>query len=267
MSGPSLKYPGAKWRLAEWIVGQLPPHTVYCEPFFGSGAVFFSKGASLGEYLGDVSGDVVNLFSVMRDRPDELIRVVRLTPYARAEYELSWEAADDPLERARRTLVRHWMSVGGNGGGTSRGGWRHTGVVCARTKSVTAEWKRVPERISLHAERLGDAHIENRPALTLLETVNHSATCAYVDPPYLGETRTGKLYANEMMGREEHRALLEFLAHEWRGSAVVSGYAHPLYDELLQGWERRERRAAAEMGQTRTEVLWIRGGAQARLFG
>lgn len=38
-----LKYPGAKNRLATWIVSHIPPHKVYCEPFLGSGAVFLNK--------------------------------------------------------------------------------------------------------------------------------------------------------------------------------------------------------------------------------
>lgn len=38
-----LKYPGAKWRISEWIISHFPEHKVYCEPFFGSGAVFFNK--------------------------------------------------------------------------------------------------------------------------------------------------------------------------------------------------------------------------------
>ncbi|MDE5897895.1 MAG: DNA adenine methylase [Treponemataceae bacterium] len=35
-----LKYPGAKNRLAPWIASHIPPHDVYLEPYFGSGAVF-----------------------------------------------------------------------------------------------------------------------------------------------------------------------------------------------------------------------------------
>lgn len=42
-----LKYPGAKWSLAEWIIGHFPPHHSYLEPFFGSGAVLdFIKGCA-----------------------------------------------------------------------------------------------------------------------------------------------------------------------------------------------------------------------------
>lgn len=38
-----LKYPGAKNRLATWIIQHIPEHKVYIEPYFGSGAVFFNK--------------------------------------------------------------------------------------------------------------------------------------------------------------------------------------------------------------------------------
>ena len=40
---PILKYPGAKWRTASWILSHIPPHESYLEPYFGSGGVFFNK--------------------------------------------------------------------------------------------------------------------------------------------------------------------------------------------------------------------------------
>ncbi|MCM1364908.1 MAG: DNA adenine methylase, partial [Faecalibacterium sp.] len=46
-----LKYPGAKWRLGDWIVSHFPEHKVYLEPFFGSGAVFFKKEPSYLETI------------------------------------------------------------------------------------------------------------------------------------------------------------------------------------------------------------------------
>lgn len=114
---PIIKYPGSKWRLAEWIVSLMPPHKSYLEPFFGSGAVFFSKPTSRIETINDLDGEIVNLFRVVRDTPEALERAVALTPYSREEYEAAWErhkAGDvtDPVELARLTLVRYWMAVG-----------------------------------------------------------------------------------------------------------------------------------------------------------
>lgn len=268
MSGPSLKYPGAKWgkadSVARWIVGQLPAHTTYVEPFFGSGGVFFSKQPSKAEYINDLDGDVANLFRVMRDEPTRLAGLVELTPYARAEYELSYEPTPDPVERARRTLVRHWMSIGGNGGGQSTGGWRHSGAKAARSKSCPQEWDRLPDRLLAHAARLKCAHIEQRPALEVLGRLNHPSVLAYVDPPYHPQTRTGRMYREEMLDETQHVELLAFLAQDWQGMAVLSGYPHPLYDEMLEGWARITREATAEMGQTRTEVLWLNPAATQR---
>lgn len=38
-----LNYPGSKWRMADLIIQNMPKHKSYLEPFFGSGAVFFTK--------------------------------------------------------------------------------------------------------------------------------------------------------------------------------------------------------------------------------
>mgnify|MGYP000213950567 CR=1 FL=1 len=42
----------------------------------------------------------------------ELCRRIRLTPFAREEYDLAFEPTDDPIERARRLVVRSYMGHG-----------------------------------------------------------------------------------------------------------------------------------------------------------
>lgn len=73
---PVLKYPGSKWRLADWIVSLMPPHKSYLEPFFGSGAVFFKKSPSRIETINDLDGEIINLFRCIREQPEELMRAV-----------------------------------------------------------------------------------------------------------------------------------------------------------------------------------------------
>ena len=48
----------------------------------------------------------------------------------------------------------------------------------------------------------------------------------------------------------------------FRGKVAVSGYDSPLYNEMLSGWGRAERKIANHSGQTKTkstktEVLWL----------
>ena len=82
-----LKYPGSKWRIAKWIVSMIPEHHSYLEPYFGSGAVFFTKPKSKIETINDLDNNVVNLFDIIRSNPEPLIKAVEATPYSRTEYE------------------------------------------------------------------------------------------------------------------------------------------------------------------------------------
>lgn len=138
-----LHYPGSKWSLAQWIIDHMPPHKTYLEPFFGSGAVFFNKAPSPLETINDLDGDVVNLFRVIRDRPEELARAVYWTPYSRQEYYASYDMdGADELEKARHFLVRCWFARGTKT--SDRTGWRH--VVDHNAPNVVKHWNEMPER-------------------------------------------------------------------------------------------------------------------------
>ena len=73
MTKAILKYPGAKNRLAKWIVSHIPQHKIYVEPFFGSGAVFFNKEKCYNEIINDIDDDIYNFFKNLREKPEKLI--------------------------------------------------------------------------------------------------------------------------------------------------------------------------------------------------
>jgi len=247
-----LHYAGSKWSMADWIIEHMPPHQTYLEPFFGSGAVFFNKPPSPLETINDIDGDVVNLFRMIRDRPDELARLVYWTPYSRKEYCASYDMdGADELERARRFLVRCWMARGAKT--SDRTGWRH--IIDHSGPSVVKAWNELPGKIAEIAERLKNVQLEQQPAIQLIQRYKRPDVLIYADPPYLLSTRSGRMYKHEMTD-EDHAELLDVLdAHP--GPVLLSGYANPLYDERLKHWHREEKQVLAEAGLVRTEVLWI----------
>jgi DNA adenine methylase len=249
-----LRYPGAKWVLAKWICGNLPPHEVYLEPFFGSGAVFFGKEPSQTETINDIDGDVVNLFKVIRDRDRELCDAISLTPWARDEYYGSYAERGDAgdVERARVFLVRCWQAFGTRTG--LRSGWRNR--TTGRSPKEPDIWSKLPERISVVAERLLHAQIENTDALALIDRYDAPCCLIYADPPYMPDTRSKGMYAYECDADFHARLLDKLDAHS--GSVVLSGYDNPLYNERLKSWRRVEKDARAELGTLRREVLWIK---------
>ncbi|EJW19927.1 site-specific DNA methylase [Paenibacillus alvei DSM 29] len=254
-----LHYPGSKWSMADWIISNMPEHETYLEPFFGSGAVLFSKERSRLETVNDIDGEIVNLFRVIRERPDELAYVVQWTPHSREEYYHSYEAIEDELERARRLLVRLWQ---GRGGKTShRTGWRS--MIEANGPLPGKEWIQFPEKIAVVAERLIGVQIENQSTLKLLPRYRRPNVLIYADPPYIMATRTTSSYRFEMTESDHIELLDELDKHP--GPVLLSGYAHEIYDDRLNHWKRETKKAKAENGASREEVLWINPVAAAQV--
>jgi DNA adenine methylase len=263
----ALKWPGAKWSIADKIVQLLPQHKIYLEPFFGSGAVFFSKAPCNTEVINDLDGDIVNLFKCIRDYPEELAKLIELTPYSRQEYKESYKREGNGLERARQFVIRCNMARAGMQYYSSS--WRHAGPVLGATckQRVTGAWNKVPEQILESAKRLKDAEIENTDALDLIKKYNREDCLIYVDPPYLLSTRRQRYYNVEMETDEQHVKLLEVLK-EHSGPVILSGYDAELYNDLLSGWTKYEINAQAEQGKRRIEVIWSNvKDTQITLFG
>lgn len=134
-----LNYPGSKWRIADIIIKNIPEHTTYLEPFFGSGAIFFSKDPSRIETINDLDERVYNFFKICRDQPEQLARVAYLTPMSRQEQNLSVQDTRDPLENARRFLTQSWQSIGGVQ--RHKTGWRSN---IDKIGGKLHEWNEIP---------------------------------------------------------------------------------------------------------------------------
>lgn len=250
---PILRWHGGKWLLAKWIIAHLPQHRVFVEPFGGAASVLLQKPRSYAEIYNDLDGELVNLFRVARDRGDELHRVLRLTPFARAEFVSSYAQTDDPVEQARRTVVRSFMGFGSNSHN------QPTGFRANSNRSGTTparDWRNYPDALHALIDRLRGVCIENRDAAVVMQAHDGEQTVHYVDPPYVAATRDkGGDYRHEMTDAD-HEALAEIL-HRLRGAVVLSGYASRLYDDLYRGWHRIERASLADGARPRTEVLWL----------
>lgn len=247
-----LKYPGAKNRLAPWIIEYIPEHKVYVEPYFGSGGVFFNKVPATIETLNDLNSDVTNYFTVLRNNPEELIRLLELTPFSRDEYNNSYmqEKCND-IERARRFAVQCFMGYGCSN--NYKNGFRSSQQ--GHSPRTTKAWNKLPETLKLATLRLKDAQIENLPAVEIIKRYNTKDVFIYADPPYLHGTRKGYLYKHEMTD-EQHIELLEtLLVHP--GKVLLSGYDNELYNKILQGWNKAYKDTTAEAGIKRTETLWF----------
>jgi len=262
ISRPPLRYHGGKWKLAPWIISHFPPHAHYVEPFGGAASVLLQKPPSRLETYNDADGEVVTFFRVLRERQDDLVRAIALTPWARAEYEATFdplppEHPEADIERARRFFVRAWMSMGGGATARWRTGWRYQ--IRPQTPTTTERWSQLDHLIAV-AQRLRMVQIEQDDALKIIGRYDALETLFYLDPPYVHQTRSkwrGAAYRHEM-DDDAHRELAE-LIHGVRGFAVISGYPSALYEELYEryGWVRIEKAALTNGRTVRRECLWL----------
>ncbi len=71
---PILKWVGGKRQLLNEIIPLIPHHTTnYVEPFVGGGAVFFELQPKKGT-INDYNEELMNVYKIVRDYPDELIK-------------------------------------------------------------------------------------------------------------------------------------------------------------------------------------------------
>lgn len=248
-----LKYPGAKNGISKWICSHIPEHKVYLEAYFGGGAIFFNKEPADLETINDLDSNVVNYFRVLREKSDELIRLLELTPFSRDEYEAAYyESLDDTdVEKARKFCIKCFMGFGC--GNLYRNGFRSSQQ--STSPKTALAWNKLPETLIQANNRLRQAQIENLPAVELIKRYNTKDVFVYLDPPYLPGTRKPHLYKHEM-SIEDHIELLEVvLSHP--GKVLISGYNNDLYNQYLKGWYKASKRTTAENGLYRVETIWM----------
>lgn len=249
------KYPGSKWRIANWIISYFPQHHSYLEPFLGSGAVLFSKPRSNIETVNDLDGNVVNLFNWIKRDPERLAHEVYWTPYARQTYDDAFiTMPEDSLQKAVNFCIRLNMGQGFRATG-EKVGWKND--VQGREKGYASqEWCGLPERIIQASERLRGVQIECKPAVELIKRFNNKKVLIYLDPPYMPNIRHGKQYRHEMCDIKSHEELLE-TAKAHKGFVVISGYDTELYNDMLSGWYRAETESYSRVCSKKQEIIWM----------
>ena len=251
----------AKGQIFEVIQQCLEYNEIFVEPFAGAATTLLNRRPSTFEVLNDKDGNVSNFFRCLRDDGKELIERLKLTPYAKQEFEscrdtLNAETWDSDIERARCWYVCVAQSRAGEVGLR----WK-----LGRIRDETCFANRVDDQLPLIVERLRRVAIHNEDAVKLVSYYNHKDVTCYCDPPYPLEVRTkvGK-YPRDSSDELHERLLDAVTAPEYEAQCVISSYPNERYDAALKDWHRIEVEVcghAADGGskqaKLRTEVLYV----------
>jgi len=193
---------GGKWNIADKLISMMPKHEVYCEVFFGGGSLFFRKPKVYINFVNDLNSNLTNMYTVMRDNPDDFWKYASYFMYARDifDYCLEKYKSEDwkNLEPTRKAVIFYYMiraSFNKNMNNFSKD----------QKYSIWDEYQNV---IKI-GEKLQSVCIENRDYRQFvkdrLNEHKDKKTMFYLDPPYVVAEKTS--YYEFLFSDMEHRDL------------------------------------------------------------
>lgn len=219
MRTPITYYGGKQTMLKEILPRLWTKRDLYVEPFFGGGAVFFSKGQEKNEVINDKSDFVINFYEVLKNDFEALNKMVQGTLYSESLYQKAAIIYDDQLNFDK--VTRAWafwalsiMSFGRIINSSS-------GFSCRIEKAYECPQKLQTKKAEFTqiATRLENVCIRNRDALEIIQKYDYEGAFFYIDPPYVGANQGHyKGYT-----QESFNALLETLSH-LKGKFLLSSY-------------------------------------------
>src|SRR5205814_9545262 len=141
----------------------------------------------------------------LRERGDELVRAISLTPFSREELvrACAREVGLSNIERARRFFVRARQTRTGLAQTSTEGRWAHCVLTSrAAMAGAVSRWLGSVEGLPEIVQRFQRVQIENAPAIEIILRYDSPSTLFYCDPPYPHESRgDNKAYRFEMTDR------------------------------------------------------------------
>jgi DNA adenine methylase len=215
---------GGKTRLLPVLLAAIPPHKCFVEVFAGAASLLFAKPPAGCEVLNDISGDLINLFRVIKYHRREFFSHFILIAHSRREFS---DAKSQPgltdIQRAARFYVILKMAFGGKGGtACSNFGYGTTGRARFSRVSLSA--------VRRCSRRLDGVFVENLDFADCIRRYDRPHTFFYCDPPYIG---TAGYRAD--FGRAEHEKLATILKNI-KGRFLLSINDHPDARRLYKGF-------------------------------
>ncbi|MDR0582880.1 MAG: DNA adenine methylase [Treponema sp.] len=178
-----LSYYGGKQTLAKIILGLIPPHRLYCEPFLGGAAIFFAKEPSKVEIINDTNGELVNFYEVLQRDFTALEKEVVISLHSRSRHRQARVVYENPdmFDRVRRAWAI-WLLANSSYGCMLDSGFGYDRTGGTSKKMAT---KRAGFSID-YAVRLQRVQIECCDALKIIRSRDCQDAFFYLDPPYVG---------------------------------------------------------------------------------
>lgn len=222
-----ISYYGGKQTLAKKIISMLPQHNMYCEPFVGGAAIFFSKPQSPVEVINDTNKELINFYRVIQNDFVSLEKEIRITLHSRDLHRKAKVIYDNPdmfSEIKRAWAV--WVLANQSFSSMLDGTWGYDLKKSTMPKKLQNKKESFTEE---YAIRMQNVSIECTDALRIIRSRDSSDTFFYCDPPYYNSD-CGHYDGYSL---EDFKELLNTLSNV-KGKFMLSSYPSPILKEYTQ---------------------------------
>lgn len=226
-----ITYYGGKQKLAPTILGMIPSHKIYCEPFFGGGAVFFLKHKSFLEVINDKNNVLMTFYQICQDEESfqQLQEKIQSTLDSEAEWLRAKRIYHHPKGHADINIAwAVWLSTNMSYSASPNCGWKWDNGTSGTHSGITMDNYRAQFNQKLF-DRLRYVQISSRDALTVIKQRDSNETFFYLDPPYPGCNQ--QHYKGYSYG--EFEELLVMLGNI-KGRFILSNYMSPLLKKYIK---------------------------------
>jgi DNA adenine methylase len=229
-----LSYYGGKQTLAPIILGLIPKHRVYCEPFLGGAAVFFAKEPAKVEVINDSNGELINFYEVLKQDFTSLEKEVAISLHSRKKFHQAEVIYANPemFDRVKRAWAV-WMLANSSYGCMLDSSWGYD-----RTGGTSKKLHHKREAFTIdYAIRLQKTQIECCDALRVIRSRDTPDAFFYIDPPYVGADQ-GHYDGYSQEDFDNLLALLETI----KGKFLLSSFRNAALRDCIKrnGWHTVE---------------------------
>lgn len=219
---PVIKAKNSRQKVAEWIVGRLPPDyrdMCYLEPFLGDGSVLLAKEPSVEEVVSDSDPMLMSVWRAIRDEQAAFCGRVRRMSHSKSTFErCSRASGGDYMDEAVREFSLRHMSRGAE----------KSVYICRSDEPRCGDcWCGIFERMPDVRVRVEAVFMLNRGALEVIKAFDYEGCVVFCDPPAVEE---GNADFHSRMGE----AMLNF-----RGKAMILARNTAMYRRMYAGWNRK----------------------------
>jgi DNA adenine methylase len=219
-----ISYYGGKQSMLKHILPLIPEHKIYVEPFFGGGAVYWSKEPSKCDVINDVNGNIVNFYEVLKHDFFNIRDKIEATLHSRLTYKSAMVIYDCPWLFGRVQRAWAFWVVTNQGFSCKIGSWGYDRD--KRAKTIANKVEAFKEELS---ERMRYTQVEQNDAHKVIGSRDTIDTFVYADPPYI-DTNQGHYggYTHEHFRRD-----LDALV-AMKGKFLLSTYPSAVLDEYIK---------------------------------